>query len=100
MAQAAAQIETKHDTLNGVRVAVVAWLVTAVFYFYQYSIRSSPAVMMPQLSDALRSQRVGRGFDSRSFLLRLFTFQSGGRRGHGSNGAAPACCRLPPAWSA
>jgi MFS family permease len=37
---------------NGVRTAAVAWLVTAVYYFYQYMARSAPAVMMPQLSDA------------------------------------------------
>ena len=32
--------------------AVVAWLITAVYYFYQYTLRSAPAVMMPQLSEA------------------------------------------------
>src|SRR4051812_14519386 len=32
--------------------AIVAWLVTAIYYFYQYSLRSAPAVMMPQLADA------------------------------------------------
>src|SRR5499427_10492484 len=32
--------------------AVIAWLITAVYYFYQYTMRSAPAVMMPQLSDA------------------------------------------------
>jgi MFS family permease len=37
---------------NGTRVAVVAWLITAVYYFYQYMLRSAPAVMMPQLSEA------------------------------------------------
>jgi MFS family permease len=37
---------------NGARVAVVAWLTTAIYYFYQYALRSAPAVMMPQLSDA------------------------------------------------
>ena len=37
----------------GVRVAVAAWLVLALFYFYQYAARSSPAVMMPQLSEGL-----------------------------------------------
>ena len=37
---------------NGVRAAAVAWLVTAIYYFYQYTLRSAPAVMMPQLSDA------------------------------------------------
>ncbi len=37
---------------NGVKAAVVAWLITAVYYFYQYTLRSAPAVMMPQLSEA------------------------------------------------
>lgn len=34
------------------RAATVAWLITATYYFYQYTLRSAPAVMMPQLSDA------------------------------------------------
>jgi MFS family permease len=33
-------------------IAIVAWLLTAAYYFYQYMLRSAPAVMMPQLSDA------------------------------------------------
>jgi MFS family permease len=37
---------------NAVRTATVAWLVTAVYYFYQYTLRSAPAVMMPELSEA------------------------------------------------
>lgn len=34
------------------KTAVVAWLVTAVYYFHQYALRSAPAVMMPELSAA------------------------------------------------
>jgi MFS family permease len=34
------------------RTAVVAWLALAVYYFFQYMLRSAPAVMMPQLSEA------------------------------------------------
>jgi sugar phosphate permease len=37
---------------SALRTATVAWLITAVYYFYQYTLRSAPAVMMPQLSDA------------------------------------------------
>jgi MFS family permease len=37
---------------TGTRTVVVAWLVTAVYYFYQYALRSAPSVMMPQLSEA------------------------------------------------
>jgi MFS family permease len=36
----------------GARAAGVAWLITAVYYFYQYTLRSAPSVMMPELSDA------------------------------------------------
>jgi MFS family permease len=35
------------------RTAVAAWLMTAIYYFYQYTLRSAPAVMMPQLSQSL-----------------------------------------------
>jgi MFS family permease len=37
---------------SAARTATVAWLITAVYYFYQYTLRSAPAVMMPQLSEA------------------------------------------------
>jgi len=33
-------------------MATVAWLLAAIYYFYQYSLRSAPSVMMPQLSEA------------------------------------------------
>ena len=39
--------------------AWIAWLLTAVFYFYQYALRSAPAVMMPQLSDAFHLSAAG-----------------------------------------
>jgi MFS family permease len=41
------------------RTAVAAWLITAVYYFYQYTLRSAPAVMMPQLSDAFGLSALG-----------------------------------------
>jgi MFS family permease len=34
------------------KTAAVAWLITAVYYFYQYMLRSAPSVMMPQLAEA------------------------------------------------
>src|SRR5690349_18774887 len=49
----------KHDSLRGVRIATVAWLLTAVYYFFQYALRSAPAVMMPQLSDAFGLSALG-----------------------------------------
>src|SRR5258705_5082027 len=36
---------------RSVRTAAIAWVVTAVYFFYQYSLRSAPSVMMPQLSE-------------------------------------------------
>ena len=41
------------------RTAAVAWLITAVYYFYQYIMRSAPAVMMPQLSEAFGLSAAG-----------------------------------------
>jgi MFS family permease len=41
------------------RAAGIAWLVTAVYYFYQYTLRSAPAVMMPQLSEAFGLSAMG-----------------------------------------
>jgi MFS family permease len=40
-------------------VVTVAWLVTSVYYFYQYSMRSAPAVMVPEMSDAFGLTPVG-----------------------------------------
>src|SRR6186713_41043 len=42
-----------------VRTATVAWLIAAVYYFYQYTLRSAPAVMMPQLSEAFGLTTMG-----------------------------------------
>jgi MFS family permease len=39
--------------------AAVAWLVAAVYYFYQYALRSAPAVMMPQLSEGFALDAAG-----------------------------------------
>jgi MFS family permease len=44
--------ETAIDTRQSVTTAVIAWVVAAVYYFYQYIMRSAPSVMMPQLSEA------------------------------------------------
>jgi MFS family permease len=40
-------------------MAAVVWMLTAVFYFYQYAMRSAPAVMMPQLSAAFGLSALG-----------------------------------------
>ncbi|MGH7493037.1 MAG: MFS transporter [bacterium] len=41
------------------KTATVAWLLAAVYYFYQYTLRSAPAVMMPQLSEAFGLSALG-----------------------------------------
>jgi MFS family permease len=53
------EVMGKQASRKGVRVAVIAWLVAAVFYFYQYVLRSAPAVMMPQLSEAFSLSALG-----------------------------------------
>jgi MFS family permease len=44
---------------RALRTAAIAWLITAVYYFYQYTLRSAPAVMMPQLSEAFGLSAMG-----------------------------------------
>ena len=44
---------------RGARTATIAWLITAGYYFYQYTLRSAPAVMMPQLSEAFGMTAMG-----------------------------------------
>jgi MFS family permease len=39
--------------------AIGAWLLVAVYYFYQYALRSAPSVMMPQLTDAFSVNALG-----------------------------------------
>src|SRR5215213_6671923 len=58
-AQATVEVIGRRETRKGVRMAVVAWVVAAVFYFYQYVLRSSPAVMMPELSEAFGLSAMG-----------------------------------------
>ncbi|HKV36624.1 MAG TPA: MFS transporter [Pyrinomonadaceae bacterium] len=58
MAQAVAQV-SEAPSRAGVRIAVTVWILTAVFYFYQYAMRSAPAVMMPELSEAFGISAVG-----------------------------------------
>jgi len=59
MAQATIGSVSKVYTSTRVRMATVAWVLTAVFYFYQYAMRSAPAVMMPQLSEAFGVSALG-----------------------------------------
>ena len=67
--------------------AVIAWLITAVYYFHQYTLRSAPSVMMPQLAEAF-----GMGTAAVASLLGLFYW------GYAPFGlvAGPAMDRLGP----
>jgi MFS family permease len=44
---------------NSLGTAGVAWLLAALYYFYQYALRSAPSVMMPQLSEAFGVSALG-----------------------------------------
>jgi len=42
----------KQSAVTPLAVVTVAWLVTSCYYFYQYVMRSAPAVMVPEMSNA------------------------------------------------
>ena len=44
---------------KAIKLVTAAWLLTAVFYFWQYMMRSAPAVMVPELSTAFGLTAVG-----------------------------------------
>jgi MFS family permease len=52
-------VATAPRDTRAARTALAAWLITAVYYFYQYTLRSAPAVMMPQLSEAFGLSAMG-----------------------------------------
>jgi MFS family permease len=53
-------MDQSRDQRSGAgRVIVLAWLATAIFYFYQYVLRSAPAVMAPQLTEAFAVTAAG-----------------------------------------
>ena len=49
----------RQEASTTAKIVTAAWLLTAVFYFYQYSMRSAPAVMVPELSEAFGLTAVG-----------------------------------------
>src|SRR5215472_14575658 len=59
MQQATAQAEAALEAKEGNRAATIAWVLTAVYYFYQYALRSAPSVMVPQLSEAFGISTLG-----------------------------------------
>jgi len=59
MAQVINQPISQSRTRGFPGLAAVAWVLAAVYYFYQYMLRSAPAVMMPQLSEAFGLSAAG-----------------------------------------
>src|SRR5277367_6021353 len=59
MSEVRAQLENRPQTGKSLRMAALAWVLTAIYYFYQYSLRSAPSVMMPQLSEAFGVSTLG-----------------------------------------
>jgi MFS family permease len=59
MTRATAPPGGKAHSPGGARLAAIAWLVAAVYYFYQYLLRSAPAVMIPQLSEGFSLSAAG-----------------------------------------
>src|SRR5215469_1192777 len=59
MSQRTAQLQSAPETRKGIGMATVAWVVTAIYYFYQYALRSAPSVMLPQLSQAFGLSTLG-----------------------------------------
>ena len=59
MSQRIVHSESGHETDKSLRMAVVAWVLTAIYYFYQYALRSAPSVMLPQLSQAFGVSALG-----------------------------------------
>jgi MFS family permease len=51
--------EQQSATTATSRVVIAAWLLTSIFYFYQYAMRSAPAVMVPELTSAYGMSAVG-----------------------------------------
>ena len=60
MSQSSAEQKSDQAAGKGAKTtAVVIWVITALFYFYQYSLKSSPSVMLPQLSEAFSLSALG-----------------------------------------
>jgi len=57
--QVIAHPASDQDMSIDIRAAAIAWVVAAIFYFYQYVLRSAPSVMMPQLSEAFALSSTG-----------------------------------------
>jgi MFS family permease len=50
---------TERAAVTPLGAITVAWLITSIYYFYQYAMRSAPAVMVPEMSAAFGLTPVG-----------------------------------------
>ncbi len=50
---------TGRSGLSPLAAVTAAWLITSCYYFYQYAMRSAPAVMVPEMSSAFGLTPVG-----------------------------------------
>lgn len=50
---------TARSAVTPLGAVAVAWLITSIYYFYQYAMRSAPAVMVPEMSSAFGLTSVG-----------------------------------------
>lgn len=50
---------TGQPAQTAIGLVVVAWFVTSIYYFYQYALRSAPAVMVPEMSAGFGLTPVG-----------------------------------------
>ena len=89
LGQAPPAIQQETGMRRTVTTAIVAWLVTAIYYFYQYSLRSAPAVMMPQLSEAFGLSTMGVASMVGLFYYGYSPFSLVAGVGDGSPRAAP-----------
>ena len=82
------------------RTVVAAWLITAVYYFYQYTLRSAPGGHDAAAVGGLRPERAGRRLAGRAVLLRLLAVQPGRRRRRWTGSGRGGSSRSARRWSA
>ncbi len=59
MSELTTHLDSDPKASKSLRMATVAWILTAIYYFYQYALRSAPSVMLPQLSQAFGISSLG-----------------------------------------
>src|SRR5271167_3416670 len=59
MASVIAVTPNDAEARKNLRLATASWVLVALYYFYQYVLRSAPSVMVPQLTEALALTALG-----------------------------------------